>query len=127
MEAQTQSTDPINHSQHMYSSRDETQYDALRETLEDSLDIPGAPLPPAFTGLRIPEMAGVVNQLHLSEAAEVIRRLPLEVAITLCDAKPFRYAPVLEREVLAGAASGSWADTTTLTAQAIDDFHAEPA
>ena len=49
------------------------------------------------------------------------------VAITLCDAKPFRYAPVLEREVLAGAASGSWADTTTLTAQAIDDFHAEPA
>ena len=74
-----------NHSEHLYSSTGETSYDELLETLEESLETQGSPLPSPFTSLRIPEMAVVVNQLRLSNATEVARRLPLDVSIALFD------------------------------------------
>jgi magnesium transporter len=106
VEAQTASQTPGNHSDHTYSSQDETQYDELRESLEDCLDTPAAPLPPQFTGLRIPEMAVVVNQMRLSEVAEVVRRLPIDVAIALCDFPDLNRRPLICEQLtpeLAGA------------------------
>ena len=78
MDLQTQTHDhPVDHSEHVYRSRNEKEYTQLREAVEDCLEIFGAPLPSSFQELRIPEMAVVVNQLRLSEAGDVIRRLPL--------------------------------------------------
>jgi len=76
---------PVNHSSHIYASEGEAQYDELIEALEESLDSPDSPIPPEFIGLRIPEMAVVVNHLRLSDAAELVRRLPGDVAIALLD------------------------------------------
>jgi magnesium transporter len=86
VEAQSEMRDhPDNHGDHRYRPDDEMRYDELREALEECLEVLGAPLPQAFLELRLPEMAVVVDQLRLSEAAEVIRRLPSDVAIALLD------------------------------------------
>jgi magnesium transporter len=74
-----------NHSDHLYLSGEETQYDGLIKALEECLEKPGAPLAPGFLNLPVPEMAIVVNQLRLSDAAELIRRLPLNTATDICD------------------------------------------
>jgi magnesium transporter len=83
VEAQSKAVD-VNHTQHLYKEH-ETDYDQLVEALEDCLETPGASLPPEFLNLRMPEMAIVLNQLHISDAAEVIRRVPHDTAIALCD------------------------------------------
>ena len=84
MEPQIETSRP-NHADHMYLPGEETGYDELVETLEAGLEKPGVPLPREFLDLRVPDMAFVVNQLRLSDAAEVIRRVPLETAVALCD------------------------------------------
>jgi magnesium transporter len=97
---------PENHSEHMYPYRDESQYDELREAVEERLETPGAPLPSSFLALNIPEMATVVNGLRLSEGADVVQRLPLDVAISLCDFPDLNRRPRICEELppdLAGA------------------------
>ena len=84
-----------NHSDHLYSSVPETSYDDLLETLDECLGIPDSPLPSAFTALRIPEMAVVVNQLRLSNASGVVRRLPLDVSISLFDFPGLNRRPLI--------------------------------
>lgn len=41
--------------------------------------------------------------------------------VTLVDCKPFRFAPVIERELWAGKHSGAWADTTQFTPEQAAD------
>jgi magnesium transporter len=97
---------PDDHSEHVYRSRTEHEYEKLREAVEDCLEIPGAPLPPSFLELHIPEIAVVVNQLRLSEVGDVIRRLPLDVAIMLCDLPELNRRPRICEQLpsdLAGA------------------------
>src|SRR5262249_23354200 len=84
MELQTES-DHSNHSDHSYPRGDQTPYDELVEVLEECLEVANAPLPSSFLALRIAEMAIVVNRLRVSDSAELIRRLPLDTAIALCD------------------------------------------
>jgi len=73
-----------NHTDHLYLPGD-IDFDELIESLEQCLETRGAPLPPAFLNLRVPEMVIAINQLRLSDAGEVIRRVPLDTAIALCD------------------------------------------
>jgi len=75
----------VNRAKHMHASAEEVIYRKIRDLVEDSLEIPDAPLPPSFLELRVPEMAAVTNMLRLSEAGDLIRRLPLDVAISLLD------------------------------------------
>ncbi len=84
-----------NHSDHLYSSVQETSYDEQLEILEECLETPDSPLPSSFTGLRIPEMAVLVNQLRLSNAVEVVRRLPLDVSISLFDFPDLNRRPLI--------------------------------
>ena len=96
MEAQTQTEmgdRPVDHRDHVYSSRDEGEYEKVREAVEDCLETPGAPLPSSFLELRIPEMALVANKLRLSEVGDLIRRLPLDVAISFCDSPALKRRP----------------------------------
>jgi len=97
---------PADHSDHVYRSRNEQEYTKLREAVEDCLEIPDAPLPSSFLSLQIPEMTVVVNQLRLSEAGDVIRRLPLDLAIMLCDLPELNRRPHICEQLpsdLAGA------------------------
>ena len=107
MDVQTQTRDhPVDHSEHVYRSRNEQEYTKLREAVEDCLEISSAPLPASFQELHIPEMAVVVNQLRLAEAGDVIRRLPLNVAIMLCDLPELNRRPRICEQLpsdLAGA------------------------
>jgi magnesium transporter len=79
---------------HLYTAV-QTDYDQLVETLEDRLEAPELPLPVEFLNLLIPEMAIVINQLHVSDAAEVIRRASLETAIALCDFPDLNRRPLI--------------------------------
>ena len=96
MEAQTQ-TDmgdcSGDHSDHVYSFRGEGEYEKVREAVEDCLETPGAPLPSSFLELRIPEMALVANKLRLPEVGDLIRRLPLDVAVSFCDSPALKRRP----------------------------------
>src|SRR5215831_8315210 len=93
MEAQAEPVDG-NHSDHLYKPA-QINYDQLVETLEDCLDTPELRLPPEFLNLRIPEMAIVLNELHVSDAAEVIRRVSRETAIALCDFPDLNRRPLI--------------------------------
>jgi magnesium transporter len=94
MEAQAhdQATD---HSDHIYVPLGESHYDELIETIEECVEAPGAPLPEAFLDLRVPEMAAAINRLRLSDAVELVRRLPLPVATALCDFPDLSRRPLI--------------------------------
>jgi len=93
MEAQAEPVDG-NHSDHLHKSA-QINYDQLVETLEDCLDTPELRLPTEFLNLRIPEMTIVLNELHVSDAAEVIRRVSRETAIALCDFPDLNRRPLI--------------------------------
>jgi len=64
--------------------------DQLVDEVRDRLDSPSGALPEALLGLREADIADVANNLLLVEAAEVIKRLPLPLAIRLCDQPTLR-------------------------------------
>jgi hypothetical protein len=92
---------------------DAIEDDEALDSLRDCLATLGSPLPQWFAELRVPEMAEVVNQLSLVEAAEVVRRLPPDVAIVLCNFADLRrramiceqFAPELAGSILEGLSS----------------------
>jgi Mg/Co/Ni transporter MgtE len=106
MEAQTQAHDQAatDHSDHVYVPLADSHYDELIETIEECVEVPGAPLPRTFLELRVPEMAVAVNQLRLSDAAEVVRRLPLPAAIALCDFRDLNRRPLIFEHLAPGLA-----------------------
>src|SRR6516225_9326185 len=55
--------------------------EALRRSLEQEPPL----LPPGLLELRDPDIADVLNQLSVVEAAHALKHLPLPLAIRLCD------------------------------------------
>jgi magnesium transporter len=111
---QATGTSPENHHDHRFqSSGNPYEDDELLEGLIDCLATTGSSLPHEFTDLSIPEMAEVIDQLLLIDAARVFRRLPLKVAIQLCDFPDLRrraliceqLAPDLAGSILEGLSS----------------------
>jgi magnesium transporter len=105
---------PENHHDHRFQSTGNPyEDDELLDGLIDCLATAGSSLPHEFTDLSIPEMAEVVDQLPLIDAARVFRRLPLKAAITLCDFPDLRrralvceqLAPDLAGSILEGLSS----------------------
>ncbi len=70
----------------------------LRQIIEDtqeSLDAASGPLPEALLALREQDIADVLNKLLCVDAAETMRRLPLAVAVHVCDQPTLRRRPTI--------------------------------
>lgn len=62
-----------------------TDFDSILGDIRELLDTDSAPLPEALLVLREADIADVLNNLLCAEAAEVVRRLPLPLAVRVCD------------------------------------------
>ena len=73
--------------------------DQLVDDVRDRLDSESGALPEALVGLREADVADVMNNLLLVEAAEVIKRLPPPLAVRVCDQPTLRRRSTIFEEL----------------------------
>ena len=67
-----------------------TNLDQIVEETRDRLEEISGQLPESLLALREPDIADVMNKLSCVEAAEVMRLLPLALAVSVCDQPTLR-------------------------------------
>ena len=67
-----------------------TNLDQIVEETRDRLEEISGQLPESLLALREPDIADVMNKLSCVDAAEVMRLLPLALAVSVCDQPTLR-------------------------------------